>query len=140
MILGTRSRYAVMAMVDLANHSRAGKPVRLAEIAERQEIPLNYLEQIFAMLKQHELVQSVKGPGGGYRLAKTPNEMLISHIIVATNEDIKMTRCEGASHMGCMASKEQCVTHDLWEGLGEHIYHYLNAVSLEQVCNRKGKK
>src|ERR1700729_2640959 len=123
MNLGTKARYAVMAMVDLAAQS-GEKPVKLAEIAQRQEIPLAYLEQIFARLKQHALVKSVKGPGGGYRLAGPMGEIPISDIIVAAQESIKMTRCGSHSAEGCMAVKARCLTHDLWDGLSNAIYDY----------------
>lgn len=136
MILGTKARYAVMAMVDLANHSE-GKPVRLLEIAARQEIPLSYLEQIFSKLRQQSLVKSVKGPGGGYMLARLPDDLAISDIITAAEEEMKMTRCGTESHSGCMASKELCLTHDLWEGLGDKIYEYFNGISLEDVCKKR---
>lgn len=136
MILGAKARYAVMAMTDLANHS-GGHPVRLSEIAERQEIPLSYLEQIFSKLRQNQLVKSVKGPGGGYVLERAIHEIPISDIVTAVEEDIKMTRCESQSHTGCMATKELCLTHDLWEGLGNHIYQYFNNISLEDVCKRR---
>lgn len=136
MILGTKARYAVMAMVDLAVHDN-GKPVRLAEIAARQEIPLAYLEQIFARLKQHGLVKSVKGPGGGYKLARETCQTPISDIVVAADEQMKMTRCESHSSGGCMATKARCLTHELWDGLSDRIYSYFNAISLEDVVKRK---
>lgn len=136
MILGAKSRYAVMAMVDLALNA-GEKPVKLADIASRQEMSLAYLEQIFAKLRQQGLVTSIKGPGGGYMLARTAQQIPISLIVTAAEEEMKMTRCEMQSHEGCMASKEQCITHDLWEGLGNHIYQYFDSISLEDVC--KGK-
>jgi len=136
MILGTKARYAVMAMVDLAAHASEGKPVKLAEIAARQEIPLAYLEQIFSKLRQHELVKSVRGPGGGYRLARAGSELPVSDIIAAAEESIKMTRCESHAKGGCMATKARCLTHDLWEGLSGQIYNYFHAISLEDVCKR----
>jgi len=136
MILGTKARYAVMAMVDLA--ACAGeKPVKLAEIATRQEIPLAYLEQIFSKLRQHGLVKSVKGPGGGYRLVRVAAETQLSDIIVAVEESMKMTRCESHTKGGCMAAKARCLTHDVWEGLSEHIREYFHAISLEDVCKRR---
>ncbi len=136
MILSTKGRYAVMAMVDLAMHQKE-KPVGLAAIADRQEIPLAYLEQIFAKLKRAGVVQSVRGPGGGYTLAKPAELLRISDIVEASEEAIKMTRCATESHMGCMADKSRCVTHDLWEGLGEHIFQYLSSLSLADVIQRK---
>ncbi len=136
MILGTKARYAVMAMVDLAAHVN-GKPVRLEDIARRQEIPLPYLEQIFARLKKGGLLQSVKGPGGGYMLAKGAPEMNIAEIVVAVDESLRMTRCSNQHTGGCMASKAQCLTHNLWEGLGDQIYGYFEGISLDDVCKRK---
>jgi Rrf2 family iron-sulfur cluster assembly transcriptional regulator len=138
MILSTRGRYAVMAMVDLAAR-QAEKPVALAEISERQEIPLAYLEQIFSKLRKGGLVKSVRGPGGGYQLKLPAEDTFISDIIVAADEPIKMTRCSNASE-GCMSPKTRCLTHDLWEGLGNQIYQYLNSISLEDICERRLRK
>jgi Rrf2 family iron-sulfur cluster assembly transcriptional regulator len=134
MLLSTKGRYAVMAMVDLATQPQE-KPVALAAIAERQEIPLAYLEQIFSRLKRQGLVQSTRGPGGGYRLSHAVDDTLISDIIIAADESITMTRCGGGD--GCMAPKTRCLTHDLWEGLGQQIYHYLHSVSLGDVVARR---
>ena len=124
MILGTKTRYAVMAMVDLTMRMRKCtemKPVTLAEIAAAQEIPLNYLEQIFVRLRKASLVKSQKGPGGGYLLAKPEEDICISDIVAAVDESIKMTRCK--SHQGgCMSDRAKCLTHDLWDGLGTQIY------------------
>lgn len=128
-----------MAMVDLAMHG-GEKPVKLAEIASRQEIPHAYLEQIFSRLRNKGLVKSVKGPGGGYMLMRVAEELPISDIVTAADEEMKMTRCESESHHGCMASKELCLTHDLWEGLTQHIQEYFSAISLEDVCKRKIQK
>lgn len=136
MILGTKARYAVMAMVDLAAQS-AERPIKLAEIAGRQEIPLAYLEQIFARLKQQGLVKSVKGPGGGYRLARPVEQTPISDIVIAMEESIKMTRCESHQSGGCMSSKARCLTHDLWDGLSEQIFKYFHAITLEDVLKRR---
>ena len=136
MILSTKGRYAVMAMVDLATQP-GEKPVGLAGIAERQEIPLAYLEQIFARLKKSGLVQSVRGPGGGYRLGKAAQAMSVAEIMVAADEPIKMTRCDEQSHTGCMATKARCLTHDLWEGLTAQMRLYLGSITLADVCTRK---
>lgn len=137
MMLSTKGRYAVMAMVDLASQE-GGKPVRLANIAERQEIPLAYLEQIFAKLKRRDIVQSVRGPGGGYKLLKSAERTSISEIVIAAEEEITMTRCVGAHSDGCMKSKKaRCLTHDLWEGLSNQIEHYLETLTLADVCSRK---
>lgn len=136
MILSTKGRYAVMAMVDLAIQP-AGKPVTLAAIAERQEIPLAYLEQIFARLKRSGLVKSVRGPGGGYTLARDADGIHVAEIMIASEEAMKMTRCDGKKHEGCMAPKTRCLTHDLWEGLSAQIQNYLSSVTLADVCGRK---
>jgi Rrf2 family iron-sulfur cluster assembly transcriptional regulator len=137
MILSTKGRYAVMAMVDLAAQKTSG-PVTLAAIAERQEIPLAYLEQIFAKLKRAGIVSSVRGPGGGYKLGKPVDMLTIAEIVLASEESIKMTRCDGEIK-ACMASKTQCLTHDLWQGLGEQIQNYLGTLTLEDVVARRVK-
>ncbi len=135
MILSTRGRYAVMAMVELASREEK-RPVTLADISDAQEIPLAYLEQIFAKLRKCGLVKSVRGPGGGYQLNRPASELWVSDIILAAEEAIKMTRCDSGA-AGCMAPKTRCLTHDLWEGLGNQIYTYLRSVSLEDVCERR---
>lgn len=135
MILSTRGRYAVMAMVELASREEK-RPVTLADISEAQEIPLAYLEQIFAKLRKAGLVKSVRGPGGGYQLGQPASQTWVSEIILAAEEAIKMTRCETGS-AGCMAPRTRCLTHDLWEGLGNQIYSYLRSVSLEDICERR---
>jgi len=136
MRLSTKGRYAVMAMVDLAKHS-AGNPVSLAEIAERQEISLSYLEQLFAKLRKGGLVRSVRGPGGGYLLAFGASETRISDVILAVDEPIRATRCTPGAPTGCRGNKSRCLTHDLWEELGNQIHLYLSAVSLADVCERR---
>ena len=136
MRLSTKGRYAVMAMVDLAKHS-GGDPVSLAEIAERQEISLSYLEQLFAKLRKGGLVNSVRGPGGGYLLAFAASETRISDIILAVDEPIRATRCTPGAPVGCRGNKSRCLTHDLWEELGNQIHLYLSSVSLADVCERR---
>jgi Rrf2 family iron-sulfur cluster assembly transcriptional regulator len=136
MKLSTKGRYAVMAMADLAFHSK-GQPVALAEIAERQEISLSYLEQLFAKLRRSNIVRSVRGPGGGYLLARTADDTRVSDIILAVDEPIRATRCETGSAMGCRANKARCLTHDLWEELGHQIHAFLAAVSLADVAERR---
>ena len=136
MRLSTKGRYAVMAMVDLAQQGM-GKPTSLAEIAERQEISLSYLEQLFAMLRKAGLVKSVRGPGGGYLLAHDRSETRIADIILAVDEPIRATRCPPGSAMGCRSDRTRCLTHDLWEELGNQIHLYLSSVSLADVCERR---
>jgi Rrf2 family iron-sulfur cluster assembly transcriptional regulator len=134
--LSTKGRYAVMAMADLAHHAR-GKPIALAEVAERQEISLSYLEQLFGRLRRAGLVSSVRGPGGGYMLARDPADMRISDIILAVDEPIKATRCTPGSPMGCHTHRGRCLTHDLWEELGNKIFQYLSSVTLGDVCGHR---
>ena len=133
MNLTTKGRYAVMAMVDLAMYSNQA-PITLAEIAERQNITSNYLEQIFMKLRKKGLVQSVRGPGGGYMIAIDAADIKISDIVDAVDESIKMTRCNSGKSNGCMHGKVKCVTHNLWDGLSQHIFTYLNSISLQDLC------
>ena len=134
MRLGTRGRYAVMAMTDLAGRQGAaeGRAVSLSDIAARQEISLSYLEQLFSRLRRRGLVVSARGPGGGYRLAKGAGETLISDIIIAVDEPMRATRCNAK---GCMARGERCLTHDLWDEMGRRIQGYLASVSLADVLD-----
>ena len=136
MRLSTKGRYAVMAMVDLAQQGMDA-PTSLAEIAERQEISLSYLEQLFAMLRKGGLVKSVRGPGGGYLLAHHRSETRIADIILAVDEPIRATRCAPGAPVGCRGNRTRCSTHDLWEELGNQIHLYLSSVSLEDVCENR---
>ncbi len=136
MKLSTKGRYAVMAMVDLDIHSD-NKPISLADIAERQEISLSYLEQLFAKLRRGGLVKSVRGPGGGYLLAHAGEETRISDIILAVDEPIRATRCTPGQPFGCRINKSRCMTHDLWEELGNQIYLYLSSVTVADVINKR---
>jgi Rrf2 family transcriptional regulator, iron-sulfur cluster assembly transcription factor len=145
MRLSTKGRYAVMAMADLAGHSapagsngpEQSKPVALADIAERQDISLSYLEQLFAKLRRGGLVTSVRGPGGGYRLARPSDALRIADIIVAVDEPIAATRCRPNGTKGCTKTGARCVTHDLWEELGQQIHVFLSSVSLADVVERR---
>lgn len=134
MKLSTRGRYAVMAMADLAMSAEEG-PVTLSAIAARQSISLSYLEQLFAKLRRAGIVRSVRGPGGGYALALTPAETRIADIMTAVEEPLKVTRCGAAK--GCMADGRRCITHDLWDELGRHIHLFLNAITLEDVLEKR---
>ena len=136
MKLSTKGRYAVMAMVDLGEQV-AGKPISLSEIAVRQEISLSYLEQLFAKLRRAGIVISVRGPGGGYLLARKPEDTRISDIILAVDEPIRTTRCSPGQPSGCRGNKTRCPTHDLWEGLGDHIFRYLSSVTLADLIQRQ---
>ncbi|MBV9045321.1 MAG: Rrf2 family transcriptional regulator [Alphaproteobacteria bacterium] len=137
MRLSTKGRYAVMAMADLAQHEAANKPVSLADIAQRQEISLSYLEQLFAKLRRGGLVKSVRGPGGGYRLSRPAAELRIADVIVAVDEPIAATRCKPGSAKGCTTQGARCVTHDLWEELGRQIHVFLSGVSLADVVEKR---
>ena len=136
MKLGTRGRYAVMALVDLARYGDGG-PVCLSEIAERQEISLSYLEQLFGRLRRGGLVRSVRGPGGGYVLARAAGETRIADIILAVDEPIRATRCASGRAVGCRADRSRCLTHDLWEELGNQIHLFLCSVTLADVCEKR---
>lgn len=136
MKLSTKGRYAVMALVDLARHGES-KPVSLADIAERQEISLSYLEQLFARLRRGGLVKSVRGPGGGYLLARGAAGTRVADIILSVDEPIAATRCDGKSSIGCHSDRSRCLTHDLWAELGNQIHLYLSSVSLQDVVERR---
>jgi len=131
MRLTSKGRYAVSAMVDLNKNCEHG-PVTLASISERQFISLSYLEQLFRRLREEGLVNSVRGPGGGYRLAKPASEIVVTEIITAVNESIRTTLCEDADR-GCHQGS-RCDTHQLWNALGRHIYRFLDTITLEDVC------
>jgi Rrf2 family iron-sulfur cluster assembly transcriptional regulator len=141
MRLSTKGRYAVMAMADLAGHVPGAdneiKPVALADIAERQDISLSYLEQLFAKLRRGGLVTSVRGPGGGYRLSRPSSDLRIADIILAVDEPIAATRCKSGSAKGCTKTGARCVTHDLWEELGQQIHVFLSSVSLADVVEKR---
>jgi Rrf2 family iron-sulfur cluster assembly transcriptional regulator len=136
MRLSTKGRYAVMALVDIAKHGN-GNPISLAEIAERQVISLSYLEQLFAKLRGADLVRSVRGPGGGYLLSRGASDTRISDIILAVDEPIRATRCTPGAPTGCSGNKTRCLTHDLWEELGNQIHLYLSSVTLADVCENR---
>jgi Rrf2 family iron-sulfur cluster assembly transcriptional regulator len=140
MRLSTKGRYAVMAMADLAGNTGAdgeNRPVALADIAARQDISLSYLEQLFAKLRRGGLVTSVRGPGGGYRLSRASGDLRIADIILAVDEPISTTRCKTGASKGCTKTGARCVTHDLWEELGQQIHVFLSSVSLADVVERR---
>ncbi len=139
MNLTTKGRYAVMAMVDLGMQNRT-VPVTLAEISKRQNIALSYLEQIFMRLRRAGLVDSVRGPGGGYVLSGKNENIKISDIIVAVDESIKITRCSDKSGGGCSHNKTKCVTHNLWDGLSRQIFSYLDNISLGDICDKNSSE
>lgn len=135
MKMSTKGRYAVMAMIDIGQHV-SDNPVSLAGIAERQDISQEYLEQLFGKLRRANLVASARGPGGGYRLARDPSEILLSEIILAVDEPLRVTRCEGDGVDGCVKG-EQCCAHDLWSSLGRQMMYFLESVSLEDVVEKR---
>jgi Rrf2 family iron-sulfur cluster assembly transcriptional regulator len=127
-----------MAMADLAGRG-AGGPLTLSVIAERQEISLAYLEQLFGKLRRAGLVVAVRGPGGGYRLAKSANQMKIAEIVVAVDEPLRATRCKSESAQGCLGRTGRCLTHDLWDELGTQIHLFLSSVTLADVLEHRVK-
>ena len=135
MKLSTKGRYAVMALADIALHSH-GVAVSLADIAARQEISVEYLEQLFAKLRRAGLVDSVRGPGGGYLLAVAAEDMAIADIIQAVDEGLQVTRCRGDAIEGCVGG-EKCLTHELWAALGRQIFGFLSSVTLGDVIERR---
>ena len=136
MRLTTKGRFAVTAMIDLAMNN--GKsPVTLSEISERQKISLSYLEQLFGKLRRQELVSSVRGPGGGYNLAKPTEQVSVADIITAVDEPIDATQCGGKENC---KDDHKCITHDLWTDLNRHIFDYLRAVTLSELVSKQLKK
>ena len=134
MRLTTKGRYAVTAMLDLAFHDSDG-PITLADIAHRQGISLSYLEQLFSRLRKKSLVKSVRGPGGGYVLARKVANIHVAEVIAAVDERVDTTRCGGAHN--CQ-DNERCLTHDLWHDLSDRIYDYLNQISLQDLMAQRG--
>lgn len=130
MKLTSKGRYAVTAMLDVAIKEHDG-PVPLAEISERQGISLSYLEQLFSKLRQKQLVSSVRGPGGGYKLGKSRSEISVSMIIDAVNESVDVRKCNGNG--GCHEDGTQCLTHSLWEQLSTRISSFLDGITLEEL-------
>ncbi|MGE5267950.1 MAG: Rrf2 family transcriptional regulator [Deltaproteobacteria bacterium] len=133
MELTTRGRYAVMAMADLARH-QAGEPVALAAIAERQKLSLAYLEQLFARLRRADIVISARGRSGGYKLGRAASDITIADILRAVEEETRMTRCSGEGEAGCLG-ETRCITHGLWQALGQHIEQFFQTVTLQDVID-----
>lgn len=136
MRLTTKGRYAVTAMLDLALHATE-KPVPLADISQRQGISLSYLEQLFSRLRRQGLVDSARGPGGGYRLARTAAEIAVVDVINAIDENVNVTRCGG---QGDCQDGEPCLTHDLWCDLSKQIHDFLASIDLQQLVERRSVK
>jgi Rrf2 family iron-sulfur cluster assembly transcriptional regulator len=141
MRLTTKGRFAVTAMIDLALRQHNG-PVTLAGISQRQEISLSYLEQLFGKLRRHEIVESVRGPGGGYNLARRAEDVTVADIIIAVDEPLDATQCggkencHGADHEG----GTRCMTHDLWSTLNAKMVEYLDSVSLKDLVEQQKHK
>lgn len=136
MKMTTKGRYAVTAMLDLALHDSDG-PVTLAEISQRQDISLTYLEQLFSKLRRHEIIESARGPGGGYRLALDAYDITIAKIVFSVDEPIDLTRCGGQQN--CQGD-ERCLTHDLWMELNRHVSDFLNGITLGDLIQRNNVK
>jgi Rrf2 family iron-sulfur cluster assembly transcriptional regulator len=136
MRLTTKGRFAVTAMADLAMRNEKS-PVTLSAISERQKISLSYLEQLFGKLRRSKIVESVRGPGGGYNLARPAEKITISEIIVAVDEPLDATKCGGKGN--CHGEKSSCITHELWMGLNEQILEYLKAITLQQLVDNHNK-
>lgn len=136
MRLTTKGRFAVTAMLDLALNGADG-PVTLAGISERQKISLSYLEQLFGKLRRRELVESVRGPGGGYYLARDASKVSVADIVRAVEEPIDSTQCGGRENCH---DNQRCMTHDLWEELNTTVYGFLAGVTLSQLVERQRTK
>ena len=135
MKLTTKGRYAVMAMADLALFKDNG-PTSLKDISLRQNISLPYLEQIFIKLRDNNLVKSTRGAKGGYILVKSANEIKISYIIAAVDEEVKMLNCKKDSKKGCNNKSTKCITHNLWDQLDQHINNFFEKVKLQDLVKR----
>ena len=133
MKLSTKGRYAVTAMLDLALHSVTG-PIKLSDISGRQDLSLSYLEQLFSRLRRNGLVNSTRGPGGGYQLARPPEDVQGAEVILAVDEPIDATGCGGKR--SCQQGNV-CLAHDLWLDLSDAIFSYLNGITLAEVISRK---
>ena len=141
MRLTTKGRFAVTAMLDLAMHG-GKRPVTLAGISQRQSISLSYLEQLFGKLRRHTLVESVRGPGGGYTLARELGKVSVADIVIAVDEPLDATQCGGKENC---KDEQRCMTHDLWSTLNDKMYEYLDSVKLsdlvaQQAARKEGVK
>jgi Rrf2 family iron-sulfur cluster assembly transcriptional regulator len=136
MRLTTKGRYAVTAILDLAFHQEEG-PVSLAAISERQGISLSYLEQLFSKLRRNDIVVSTRGPGGGYKLKRSTDELSVSSVIMAVDETVKVAACESSD--GCHG-EHRCLTHDLWQDLSQEIKGFLDGITLADLMNNKRVK
>ena len=139
MKLTTKGRYAVTAMLDLALHEETGV-VTVADISRRQQISVAYLEQLFGRLRRQGLVDSVRGPGGGYRLGTSGAEIPLTRIVEAVNESIHTTQCGGDPVQCCKGEGQHCLTHDLWEALGQRITEFLGGITLADLVAEQRQK
>jgi len=135
MQLSTKGRYSVMAIVEVARQEKSA-PLCLGDIAQRLNLSLPYLEQLFMKLRKRGLVASIRGPGGGYVLARQPASISIGEIMAAVDEPVNMTRCSADNDMGCVRS-ERCATHYLWDALGSHIEQFLTETTLDDILYGK---
>ncbi len=137
MRLTTKGRFAVTAMIDLAL-CKEQRPVTLSGISQRQQVSLSYLEQLFGKLRQHEIVESVRGPGGGYNLARRADKVTVADIVMAVNEQLDTTRCGGKGACeGANQLNGYCMTHKLWSTLNQKIVEYLDSVSLQNLVDQQ---
>lgn len=134
MRLTTKGRYAVTAVLDLALHQENG-PVSLAAISERQDISLSYLEQLFSKLRRNNIVSSTRGPGGGYKLSNSADEVSVSDIILAVDESCKLVDCSDSE--SCHDGAYQCLTHDLWQELSTEIRTFLDGISISEIMSQE---
>jgi Rrf2 family iron-sulfur cluster assembly transcriptional regulator len=141
MRLTTKGRFAVTAMIDLAMRQGKG-PVTLSGISQRQAISLSYLEQLFGKLRRHEIVESIRGPGGGYSLARRADKVTVADIIIAVDEPLDATQCGGKEncHGANKATGARCMTHELWATLNEKMVDYLDSVSLQDLVDQQKQK
>jgi len=134
MRLTTKGRFAVTAMIDLGLR-RNGGPVTLAAISQRQQISLSYLEQLFGKLRRNELVESTRGPGGGYALARDPSQITVAEIITSVDEPMDATHCGGKEN--CLGEGSRCMTHDLWTALNAKMVEFLDSVTLQKLVDNQ---
>jgi len=141
MRLSTKGRQAVVAMIDVALHRKSG-PLSLAVLSRRQRISLSYLEQLFGKLRRHEIVESVRGPGGGYSLARSAEKVTVADIIIAVDEPIDATQCGGKEncHGADAASGTRCMTHELWATLNAKMVDFLDSVTLQDLVDQQKQK
>ncbi len=133
MLISTKGRYSVTALLDLAIHDKAG-PVTLADISQCQGISLSYLEQLFAKLRRNNIVSSTRGPGGGYKLTNNADEVSVSDIILAVDESCKVVDCNDSG--ACHGNDHQCLTHDLWQELSNEIRSFLDGITLSEIMSQ----